>query len=183
MKCRRTGYICLLVILSAALFCGAQAFALEMPFNGEIAFHKIFLTIPESYIRDSTQSTEDFWIFETGWYSKYIMLSRRDLDTDVDEYLDGYMEYLRSQGAQSGRENFLGLEALRSAQMDGEQSWQELMLVHDGSAYALALRGGTQEEFDRLLEGVAVHDEAPQIAVQEDARTPIDRLMGYLFGS
>lgn len=173
----------LTMILIAVLISGFAAAAREMPFNGEMAFHKISLTIPENFIRDSTQSTEDFWVFEKGWFDRVIMLSRKDPGADADEYIDAYMEYLHSQGVQSVREDFLGLKALRSSQIEEEQSWQEMMFIHDGSVYAVALRDGTEADFAALLDTVAIHDEAPQISVREDTRTPIGRLMGYLFGN
>ena len=169
------------VLLAVMLFCGAQASAGDMPFNGEMAFHKISLAVPESFIRDSTQSTDDFWVFEKGWYSQYIMLSCSALNSDAGAYLDGYMKYLHAQGADSHREDFLGLEAVRSSQMDGGRNWQELMFVHDGSVYAVALQGGTEDAFSALLDTVAVHEEEPQIAAKADGRGPLRRMMDYLF--
>lgn len=182
MQPKRKGIVLLLALLLAMLPCGAQAARIDMPFNGEMAFHRLSLTVPENFIRDSARSTEDFWVFEKGWYSQYIMLSCSELSGDADAYLDGYMEYLHGQGADSFREDFLGLEAVRSSQTEGEQSWQELMFVHDGSVYAIALRGGTEETFSALLDTVAVHDEAPEISVSPDTRSPIQRIIGYLWG-
>ena len=34
----------------------------KMPFNGKIEFHEISLVVPERFVRDSTQSTEDLWL-------------------------------------------------------------------------------------------------------------------------
>lgn len=106
----------------------ALAVQSDMPFNGTIAFHKITLTIPKIYIRDSTQSTADFWVFERGFYSQYIMLSRKDVQKDADEALDLYAGYLTEQGARSQRDTFLQLEAVRSEAVQEDGLWQEVLL-------------------------------------------------------
>ena len=61
-------YIALLltVVLFAGL-CGC-ANRISMPFNGTVEFNRISLTVPTRFVRDSTQSNEDLWIFEHGNY-------------------------------------------------------------------------------------------------------------------
>lgn len=176
---RMIAMVLLLILALSPMGLAAQS---NMPFNGEIAFHKISLTIPSSYIRDSTQSTEDLWIFEKGFYSKYIMLSRKDFQGDVDEILDSYVEYLHEQGMNSQRDTFLELEAVRSESTQEEVVWREMLFVHDGALYAVAMRGGTEEELQALLDTVAVHDETPEIAVQPDNSTMFGRIFDYFLG-
>lgn len=153
-----------------------------MPFNGEIAFHKISLTIPDNYIRDSTQSTADFWVFEKGFYSQYIMLSRKDLQGHTDDVLNNYIDYLRAQGVDSQRDTFLQTEAVRSESSQQDMVWREMLFAHDGSLYAIAMRGGTAEELQTLLDTVVLHSETPEIVAQPDNRTIFERIFGYFFG-
>lgn len=176
---RTIAFIFLLIFAACSAGLAAQS---GMPFNGRIAFHKIALTIPSNYVRDSTQSTEDFWIFEKGFYSKCIMLSRKDAQGEAKEQLDNYAEYLKSQGIDSQRTTFLQLEAVYSESLQEDASWREMLFAHDGSLYAVAMRGGTTEEMQALLDTVAVYDETPEITIPPDNRTPLDRFFGYFFG-
>ena len=152
-----------------------------MPFNGEITFHKISLTIPDNYIRDSTQSTADFWVFEKGFYSQYIMLSRKDLQGHTDDVLNNYADYLRAQGVNSQRDTFLQTEAVRSESSQQGMVWREMLFAHEGSLYAVAMRGGTAEEMQTLLDTVVLHSKTPEIVVQPDNRTIFERIFGYFF--
>ena len=174
-----TAVLLALVILFCPAGLAAQS---DMPFNGEIAFHKISLTIPDSYIRDSTQSTADFWVFEKGFYSRYIMLSRNDLQGDADEALDRYAESLHAEGVDAQRTRFLQAEAVYSESVQADTAWREMFFVHDGSLYAVAMRGGTADEMQALLDTVALHAEIPEIAVQPDNRNALERFFGYFFG-
>ena len=150
------------LILAALLLllcgCGRRA---QMPFNGQVMFHEITATIPEDYIRDSTQSSDDLWVFEHGGYSKMILLSRKDAAGDVDAALDDYVEYLQSQGADAERGQFLNADAVHSTYTRDGKYCQEIMFVYQGSFYAVALRGGTEEEFQSLLDEVNTPETAP----------------------
>lgn len=85
----------LLLIACMVLLSGFTAVS-DMPFNGDIVFHEIALSIPESFIRDSTQSSEDVWIFEKGFYSKYIILSRSDYSGSEHAALDRYAQSIKT---------------------------------------------------------------------------------------
>lgn len=132
----------------------------DMPFNGDIRFHDLTLTIPKDYIRDSTESTEDLWVFEKGFYSQYIIITRNDIQGDATESLNSYAEYLTEQGVQVRRETFLETEALISSWTNGDLFCQELMFACNGSLYAVSLRGGTEEEFQSLIRTIGIA-EAP----------------------
>ena len=143
----------LLAVLAWALsLAGCVSFT--MPYNGEIRFHDIRAVIPKDFIRDSTQSSEDFWVFEHGGYAKSILLLRNDADTDVIAQLDAYAERMTELGAESSRGTFLSTEAVLTTYTKDGQFCQELLFHYQGSLYAFALRGGTEQEFQRLLDGI-----------------------------
>ena len=113
-----------------------------MPFNGPITFHELALTIPDGFIRDSTQSTQDAWLFEKGFYSRLIILTRNDQNGDVDASLDSYRERMKEIGAASERTTFLDQPAVHSAYTKDNTYCQEILFIYHGSYYAVALRGG-----------------------------------------
>ena len=59
----------------------------QMPFNGDIEFHDISLTIPERFIRDSTQSNDNLWVFECDNYSEYIINNMLTFSTKVNFFI------------------------------------------------------------------------------------------------
>lgn len=61
--------------------------------------------------------------------------------------------------------------------------WREMCFAHDGSIYAVAMIGSSEEDMQMLLDTVAVHDEAPEITAQPDDRTLLERFLGYFFGN
>ena len=81
----------------------------KMPFNGEVTFHDMNVTIPSSFIRDTTQSSDDIWVFECNNYKSYIMLIHGALEmqggmTSPEEYC----ESLQSTGAASEVTSYRG---------------------------------------------------------------------------
>jgi len=130
----------------------------DMPFSGPIDFHEISLTIPEKYVRDSTQSTDDLWVFECGFYSEYILISRSDGGADTTTSLAAYADYMKEQGVASEITTFLENEAVHSAYTQDEVFCQEMLFAYNGSFYAIALRGGDEETFQSLLETVIINE-------------------------
>ena len=129
----------------------------SMPFNGEITFHSIRLTIPSEYVRDSTQSNADTWLFEQGWYKKTIIIMHRQHSYDPSEYISTYAEGLQGQGIQSELTTFMGAPAaMSSATKENGVFWQELSFAMDGVFYAIALNGGTETEFQALLDSLSI---------------------------
>lgn len=126
----------------------------DMPFNGAVTFHDLTLTIPSDFIRDSTESTDDLWIFEKGRYTQYILLSRQDGGADAAASLDSYADYLTEQGAQATRGTFLEMEAVMSSWTREGLFCQELLFAYNGSLYAISLRGGTEADFDAIVDTV-----------------------------
>lgn len=151
--------ITLLIVLSMLLGLSACLFRSNMPFNGDIEFRDLSLTIPKDFIRDSTQSNDDLWLFEAGGYERLIILSRQDLEGEEADTLDSYADYLREQGMEVSRTTFLQHDTVQSAYTREEQFCQEVCFVHNGSVYALALRGGTVEDFDEFLTSVSSKQE------------------------
>ena len=150
---KKLGLLLAFLLLLTLCGCGKSS---DMPFNGEISFHDITLTIPEKYIRDSTQSTEDSWLFERGWYSAQILLVRKDASADPEAAMESYRQYLTEQGASSQKTTFLGRDALHSTADQSGKAWREIFFYHNGSSYAVALRGGTEEEYQALLKSVGI---------------------------
>ena len=150
---KKLGVLLAFLLLLTLCGCGKSS---DMPFNGEISFHDVTLTIPEKYIRDSTQSTDDSWLFERGWYSAQILLVRKDAAADPEAAMESYRQYLTEQGADSQKTTFLGRDALRSTADQNGKIWREVFFYHNGSSYAVALRGGTEEEFQALLKSVGI---------------------------
>jgi len=146
--------IALILVLSMLFAMAACGIRSDMPFNGDIEFHDLTLTIPESFIRDSTQSNDDLWVFEKGRYEQLIILSRQDLVGKEADTLDDYADYLSEQGIEVSRTVFAQCEAVYSAYTREEQFCQEVCFVCCGSVYALALRGGTTVEFEEFLKSV-----------------------------
>lgn len=179
MLCR-AGMVFTLAVICTLLPC-AFAAGVNMPFNGDVRFHGICVTVPDSYIRDSTQSNADFYLFEKGWFSSVIMLSREDAPDDTEEWMNGYMEYLLARGAHSERTKFLGMRALESQQLRGGVLWQEMYFACGDSLYAVAISGGDEEEFRTLLDTVRIDDGsglAYESVPKEDTNI-LDRILRY----
>lgn len=155
---------CLLAVIAllatSLLLLGSCTNRSSMPFNGEITFHDVSLTIPGGYIRDSTQSSADQWIFEKGFYSQYVILVRKDLAGEAAGVLDSYAAYLTAQGVTSERTTFLDAPAVRSRQDQDGTLWQELLVAHGDSTYAIALRGGTEADFDEIIRSLKLQTKA-----------------------
>lgn len=122
----------------------------NMPFNGDIEFHEIALTVPTRFIRDSTQSTEDLWMFEHGGYSEVIIIVRNDRAEDDDTALEEYAESMREKNVDSNIIPFLGRDAVLSEYTRDGVFCQEIFFPHGKSFYAVALRGGTREGFQEI---------------------------------
>ena len=126
----------------------------KMPFNGEVEFHSISFTVPERFIRDSTQSTEDFWVFENGNYSEYILISRKDIVGDTSSLLDDYVESMKEVNANSERTTFLDGDAVLSTYYLEDVLCQEILFSYDKSFYAVALRGGDESSFKEITDTI-----------------------------
>lgn len=181
--CGRTCSACvvfLLIVLCALQPC-ALAAVKDMPFNGDVCFHDICVSIPDAYIRDSTQSTADFYLFERGWFSSVIMLSREDAPDDPEGWIEGYRVYLQSQGASSEWTEFQGMRALESQQLRGGVLWQEMYFACEGSLYAVAVNGGSEAEFAALLDTVRMDDGSgmPQESLPEADTNILNRILRY----
>lgn len=147
--------LAILVTLSVLLIfggCSGMIPTSTMPFNGDIQFHDITLTVPTRFIRDSTQSNEDFWVFERGGYAEYVLLSKKTASTTLNEY----MLYMQENGANSEMVTFLDGDAVLSSYTKDGLYCQEILFIHNGAAYAIALRGGTEAGFKEITDTVAI---------------------------
>lgn len=146
--------ICFVLMFSLA---GCFQNQSDMPFNGDITFHQIKMTIPSEFIRDSAQSSEDTWLFEQGWYKKTIVIMRSPLQDDPAAFIDAYASGLQSKQIQSETGEFMGYPAAKSSttREDGV-FWQELSFAVNSDFYAVALNGGTEAEFLALIDSITI---------------------------
>ena len=133
---------------------GCKVFNKRMPLNGDITFYDISLTVDEKYVRDSSQSSENLWVFEHGNYKEYIILSKKDISGDLTVVLSEYLEYMLENGVNAEKKVFFENEAIFSSWTSDGLFCQEVTFVHEGSVYAVSLRGGTESEFDHLIRTV-----------------------------
>ena len=148
----------ILIVMIFSMFiimCGCNL-GVDMPFNGVATFHEITITIPEDFLRDSTQSNQDLWCFEKDRYSQMIILQRKDAGSDVSASLDDYVAYMTEQGCNSQRTSFRHLDAVHTTYTKDGQYCQEMLFSLNESLYAIALRGGTEDSFVTLLESVVL---------------------------
>lgn len=158
MSSRFVKVLALLLILVTVGSLAGCASGTDMPYNGDVVFHDISAAIPGDFIRDSVQSSEDLWLFEKDFYSAYIILSRKDISGDTEVSLDGYIAYMKEEGVTAQRETFLQMDAVSSTYTQDGMFCQELLFVHNGFLYTVALRGGTEEDFRALLATVKISD-------------------------
>ena len=154
---KKTALLCLAILLLLS-GCVRQG---GMPFNGKVTFHEITATVPDSFLRDSTQSNDDLWVFEKGGYDQILLLSRKDIGEDPDAALDGYVTYLRAEGADAERGQFLYADAVHATYTKDGQYCQEILFVYHDSLYSVALRGGTEEDFQAILDEVNTPETEP----------------------
>ena len=150
----KTKSLCALSVIILTVSLLSSCIFTNMPLNGDIKFHEISLTIDKKFVRDSTQSTEDLWIFERGNYSEYIIISKKDAGADVNGSLNGYVEYLTREGAQAKLTIFLDNNAVSSSYTKDGMYCQEMLFVYGQSFYTIALRGGDKDSFNALLDTV-----------------------------
>ncbi len=149
-------FILIFLILSALIFLvGCQS--LSMPFNGDITFHNISLTIPSDFVRDSIQSNNNLWVFEKEDYKQIIILSHKELTQDGDTTLEEYGTFITQQGGQAKAVNYSGCNALILTYMKEDVFCQELILIYKDIVYDVALRGAQTEDFEALLNTFSIN--------------------------
>lgn len=126
----------------------------KMPFNGTVTFHSMSVEIPEDFIRDSARSSEDLWAYEQGGYKKSILISRNDITVEPSALLESYGAYIVENGGNAEITSFQEQAAVRLNYQKDELFCREMMFCYGGSAYSIAMRGGTAEEFSTLLDTV-----------------------------
>ena len=146
------GLVLLTVLLNGLTSCVNPG----MPMNGKANFHDITITIPGSFARDAMQSYEDFWIFNNEDDKQMILMSYREITGDQEALLANYVADIKARGGQTTSESFLQMECVLATYTIEDVFCQEIVFAYGGSFYAVALRGGTQEEFQSLLETVGL---------------------------
>ena len=154
-------YVC---IILAIIFVFSLSACSQMPFNGDIEFYDISLTIPERFIRDSTQSNDNLWVFESDNYSEYIIISRKDVTGETQSALTDYAEYMKENGAESEIVSFLNDNAVLSTYYKDDEFCQEILFTYRNSFYAVALRGGSQNGFEEITDTISLIEIAADMA-------------------
>ncbi len=150
----------IIVTLFALTSCGLIWNSADMPFNGEVEFHDITVTVPNDFIRDSTQSSDKIWMFEKSGYKQLILIIRSEMTADIDTTLDSYVDYMLTVNAESERTEFIGLPAVRSTYTKDGTTTQEMLFAYGNYTYAVALRGGSAEDYNSLLNSVKIIESA-----------------------
>ena len=83
-----------------------------------------------------------------------IIVSRSDAVEKPSASMESYVEYIEENGGSFEMTTFQGQEAVLLNYTKDDKNCQEIMFYYDGSIYAVALRGGTEEEFSGLLDTV-----------------------------
>ena len=148
--------ICACLLLSVLLLLsGCFGPTYDMPFNGDIVFHDLSLTIPRDFIRDSTQSNDDLWAFEKGMYKQIIILHRTDASENETEQIKALMQWYESIGGTTapidGYEN-----AYKAEYTKDDVLCREVVFLYEDSVYAIAMRGATEEEFAAFLSTISL---------------------------
>lgn len=128
----------------------------RMPFNGDITFHDITLTIPDKYIRDTTKSDKDTWVYEYDSYAEYILIMRKDFSGDEAATLEQYAAYMTENDAESEIVAFLDGNAVHTSYTKNNQFCQEMLFIHGDSVYAVTLRGCPKVIFENVINSVAL---------------------------
>ena len=148
--------ICFMLILGILVLSAGCFNISSMPFNGDITFHDIALTVPEKFIRDSTQSNDDQWIFEYHNYAEYIILVRSEIgQQNAEEFLKTYQNSMAEVGT-SELITFQGKAAVHSSYTKDGISCNELFFPYQDAFYAIALRGASDADFQQLIGSVSL---------------------------
>lgn len=154
MKKRISAVFAALVLL-ALLLSGCSG--TKMPFNGEVNFHGMQITIPDSFIRDSTQSTDNQWVFEHGGYQQYIVLMFHEEAADLEQYRDSML----ANGCDSAIEEGCDGAVVSSwTEADGNFR-QEKLLLRGGHTYVVMLHNGDEAAFKTLTLSIGMPAEEP----------------------
>ena len=167
---KHTLRILCITITSLFLLLGASGCSLAdgiytMP-ETEVSLSDVQMTVPYGYIQDSTQSSATTLVYETGFYAKYIILTKTVTvaDGEEDAVLDRYAASILESGGSSQRTTFLEQPAVRSTftSQDGKTA-EEMLFVRNGYCYAISMRGGTEQEFQDLLSTVVLIHKTTQM--------------------
>ena len=153
MRKKIRGLLCVMLVLVLCTGC-SLLYSGTMPFNGEAQFHDIWIVIPERFIRDSTQSSDDVWVFERGNYKEYIIMSRTDIQSDEKTEFESAIAYMKSVGAEYEMLTKDGIQAAHFTYDKEGVFCQELVFPYKGLFYAIALRGGDENGFKELINSI-----------------------------
>ena len=149
--------VSMILLVSVLLVLAGCSGMAKMPFNGDITFHDISLTLPEKYIRDAKKSDADTWIYEYNSYAEYIVIMRKDFTGDEATALADYAAYMKENKAESNIVSFLDGSAVHSSYTKNNQFCQEILFVHGDSVYAVALRGCPRADYETVTKTITLN--------------------------
>ena len=153
---KKTAILLLAVMLLSLLCaCGTQP---VITLGGSTKFYDIEYAIPEYYIFDSTQSKENFVLYESGWYEKLLLMSRSAVTYDTPrKHLEKYASNMKEKGAEYCEFiDFKGVEAVMAKYTVEEKNCIEVYFILNGSKYSIAMRGETEDNFNIFIGGVVL---------------------------
>ena len=148
--------IFLLVLTLLFLFVACDAHSDELQLGGTATFYDVEYRTPELYVFDSTQSKEDFVVYERGWHDKLLLMSRSDVTQDPARlHLEKYANNMKKVGAEYCEFiEFKGGEAVLAKYIADDKNCIEVYFIHGNSKYAIAMRGETEENFNTFINSV-----------------------------
>lgn len=153
---KTVAFLIVLILLLSLCACVAPTEYMEMELGGATTFYDVEYRIPTFYIYDSTQSKENFAVYESGWYSKLLLMSRGAVKKDPARlHLESYAEGVKKVGAHYCEFiEFKGVEAVLARYNVEDKPCTEVFFVYGNSTYAIALRGETEENFNIFIDAV-----------------------------
>ena len=153
---KAAAFLIALTLLFSLCACVAPTEYTEMELGGTGTFYDVEYKIPSYYIFDSTESKENFVVYESGWYSKILLMSRGGVTKDPARlHLESYAEGVKEFGAHYCEFiEFNGVEAVLAKYNVEDKPCTEVYFVYGNSTYAIALRGETEENVDIFMSAV-----------------------------
>ena len=126
----------------------------DMIFNGNVQFHGMKIIIPDDFVKDSNESTDELWVFEKGNYDEYILLSYKTPE-DPSSAMHAYADSISEKGANIQDGWFIDDEAIMASYTSNDdKETYEIMFAHGDGLFSIAYRGGTQDDIYAITDTV-----------------------------
>lgn len=142
---KRTIAIVLALVLMLAMFAGCKPVA-----DRNVTLGEMTVKMPKEYELDKGQSDDIVRIYQSGGYTKCIMLSKNEAVYTAQDYITAMLD----AGSQSDIGKLGDMECVYSTYKVDERPCEEVLFFYNGSAYSLALRSGDEGEFETLINSI-----------------------------